>query len=174
MPHAYNLRTNTKWRSCMIQSPLFWFWKHVAALLSKVKNASKASQKRIFGEWYCSQHCFSGYVCKMWCTRKSATSAWRAFCLRHYLLECINHRVYSARAWPWSIKLFQTNRKWGSFKQIHDQIRSQNFIEKDIVLDNALVYMYAECGMLDKAQKALEVHSNRNVITWSAIISGYA
>ena len=59
-------------------------------------------------------------------------------------------------------------------KQIHDQIRSRNFIEKDIVLGNALVDMYAKCGMLDKAQKALEDHSNRNVITWSAIIFGYA
>ena len=58
-------------------------------------------------------------------------------------------------------------------KQIHDQIRSRNFIEKDIELGNALVDMYAKCGMLDKAQKALEDHSNRNVITWYAIIYGY-
>ena len=38
---------------------------------------------------------------------------------------------------------------------------------------NALVDMYDKCGMLDKAQKALEDHSNCNAITCSAIISGY-
>ena len=41
------------------------------------------------------------------------------------------------------------------------------------MLGNAFIDMYAKCGMLDKAQKALEDHSNRNVITWSALISGY-
>ena len=58
-------------------------------------------------------------------------------------------------------------------KQIHDQIRSRNLLEKDIVLGNAVVDMYAKCGILGKAQKALEHHSNHNVITWSAIIFGY-
>ena len=53
------------------------------------------------------------------------------------------------------------------------KFRNRNFIDKDIVLGNALVDMYAKCGMLDKAQKALEDHSNRNVITWSAINFGY-
>ena len=41
------------------------------------------------------------------------------------------------------------------------------------MLGNALVYMHVKCGMLGKAQKALEHHSNHNVITWSAIIFGY-
>ena len=54
------------------------------------------------------------------------------------------------------------------------KFRNRNFIDKDIVLGNALVDMYAKYGTLEEAQKALEDHSHRNVITWSAIIFGYA
>ena len=47
-------------------------------------------------------------------------------------------------------------------------------IEKDIVLGTALVDMYAKCGVLVKAQKLHEELRIRNVISWSALIAGYA
>ncbi|OMO99788.1 Dynein light chain, type 1/2 [Corchorus olitorius] len=39
---------------------------------------------------------------------------------------------------------------------------------------NALVTMYAKCGSLDDALKTFELSGNKNSITWSAMITGYA
>jgi pentatricopeptide repeat protein len=59
-------------------------------------------------------------------------------------------------------------------KQIHDEILFRKFLEKDTTLGNALVDMYAKCGALAKAQEVLEELPIRNVISWNALISGYA
>jgi pentatricopeptide repeat protein len=58
-------------------------------------------------------------------------------------------------------------------KQIHDQIRSQNYLGKDIMVGNALVDMYAKCGVFDKAQEVLKGNSNCDVVAWCALITGY-
>ena len=49
-------------------------------------------------------------------------------------------------------------------KQIHDQIQSRNFIDKDIVLGNTLVDMYVKCGMMRKPKK----HSKTILIAMSS------
>ncbi|KAI5079086.1 hypothetical protein GOP47_0006757 [Adiantum capillus-veneris] len=59
-------------------------------------------------------------------------------------------------------------------ERIHDEIASHGLLEKDIILGNALVDMYAKCGALPKAKKVLEELSVRNVVSWSSLISGYA
>ncbi|KAI5066524.1 hypothetical protein GOP47_0019148 [Adiantum capillus-veneris] len=58
--------------------------------------------------------------------------------------------------------------------QIHDEIVSQGLLEKSIVLGGALVDMYAKCGVFTKAHKVLEELPVRNVVSWSALITGYA
>ena len=58
-------------------------------------------------------------------------------------------------------------------KQIHNEIIRKGLF-KNIVLSNALVFMYAKCGMLVKARVVLEDLPHRNVISWSTIIAGYA
>ena len=57
---------------------------------------------------------------------------------------------------------------------IHEEIARRGFLEKNIVLGNALVDMYAKCGNLEKAQKVLEDLPFRDVISWNSLISGYA
>ncbi|KAI5080131.1 hypothetical protein GOP47_0005610 [Adiantum capillus-veneris] len=59
-------------------------------------------------------------------------------------------------------------------ERIHYEIASQGLLEKAIVLGGALVDMYAKCGALSKAQKVIDGLSTRNVISWSALIAGYA
>ena len=59
-------------------------------------------------------------------------------------------------------------------KKIHEEIVIQGLLEKDIVLGNALVDMYAKCSMLVKARQILEELPIRNIISWNALISGYA
>ena len=51
---------------------------------------------------------------------------------------------------------------------------SQGWLVKDIMLGNALVDLYAKCGMLTKAEETLEELPIRNVVSWTAIIAGYA
>ncbi|KAI5081354.1 hypothetical protein GOP47_0004537, partial [Adiantum capillus-veneris] len=58
-------------------------------------------------------------------------------------------------------------------KRIHNDIFSQGLLEKDVVLGNALVDMYAKCGVLQKAQKVLDELPVRDVVSWSALIVGY-
>ena len=42
-----------------------------------------------------------------------------------------------------------------------------------MVIGNALIDMYVECGVLRKAQQVLEELLVRDVVSWSALISGY-
>lgn len=45
---------------------------------------------------------------------------------------------------------------------------------KDPVLINALVDMYAKCGMIRDARYIFETASDKNLIAWNSIISGYS
>jgi pentatricopeptide repeat protein len=57
--------------------------------------------------------------------------------------------------------------------EIDTEVRKKGLLQKDIVLGTALVGMYSKCGALDKARELLEQLPVRNVVTWSALISGY-
>lgn len=46
-------------------------------------------------------------------------------------------------------------------------------IMKDIYIDTALTDMYAKCGDLQTAQRVFNSMSERNVVSWSAMIAGY-
>ncbi|KAH7366424.1 hypothetical protein KP509_18G077400 [Ceratopteris richardii] len=58
-------------------------------------------------------------------------------------------------------------------EQVHEEISRQGLLGKDCALGNALVDMYAKCGDLKKAQQVFEELPSRDVVTWSALISGY-
>ena len=58
-------------------------------------------------------------------------------------------------------------------KEIHDEIVHRGLLERNIMLGNALVDMYAKCGMFAKARSVLEELCIRNVVTWNALIAGY-
>lgn len=58
--------------------------------------------------------------------------------------------------------------------QIHAVVITQGLLESDLVLGNALVDMYAKCGVVSKAQEVFDLLSVRDVVTWTALIAGYA
>ncbi|KAI5081275.1 hypothetical protein GOP47_0004458 [Adiantum capillus-veneris] len=58
-------------------------------------------------------------------------------------------------------------------KQIHDEVVSQGLLSKSLVLGNALVDMYAKCGLLTEAREALIELPVRDVVSWSALIAGF-
>ncbi|KAI5081261.1 hypothetical protein GOP47_0004444 [Adiantum capillus-veneris] len=59
-------------------------------------------------------------------------------------------------------------------KEIHDAIEKQGLLQSDIMVGNAVVDMYAKCGALSKAQEVLEKLPSRDVVTWNALITGFA
>ncbi|MCO5600926.1 hypothetical protein L7F22_055043 [Adiantum nelumboides] len=59
-------------------------------------------------------------------------------------------------------------------KQIHDQIFMQGLLEHHVVLVNALVDMYAKCNALHLAESVLEKLPSCNVVSWNALVVGYA
>lgn len=58
-------------------------------------------------------------------------------------------------------------------KWIHGYIIRRSF-EFDFVVRTALMDMYAKCGSIETARKLFDNMSNRNVISWSAMIAGYS
>lgn len=58
-------------------------------------------------------------------------------------------------------------------EMIHDQIL-RNSKEFDVMLGSALVDMYCNCGLLEAARVVFDRLSERNEVSWGAMIAGYA
>ncbi|XP_057850517.2 pentatricopeptide repeat-containing protein At3g24000, mitochondrial-like [Cryptomeria japonica] len=66
--------------------------------------------------------------------------------------------------------------KMGALEQgmdIHQSIMEGGYLS-DIIVGNALVDMYAKCGSIDKARELFNSMPQRNVVSWTAMIAGYA
>lgn len=48
------------------------------------------------------------------------------------------------------------------------------FCANDMYASNHVINMYAKCGSLECAQKVFDEMSQRNVVSWTAMVSGYA
>eukprot|EP01018_Ginkgo_biloba_P019081 Gb_13190 [translate_table: standard] len=57
--------------------------------------------------------------------------------------------------------------------EIHEEIIRYGF-QSDVFVGNALVDMYAKCGSIEKARDLFDNMKQRDVVTWTAMISGYA
>jgi pentatricopeptide repeat protein len=59
-------------------------------------------------------------------------------------------------------------------KEVHDKIMGSGLLDQHVTLGSGLVDMYAKCGFLTKAQHVHDELNVRTVISWSALIAGYA
>ncbi|KAG6495244.1 pentatricopeptide repeat-containing protein At4g21065-like [Zingiber officinale] len=57
-------------------------------------------------------------------------------------------------------------------KMIHDYISNHKF-SVDLILGTAMIDMYAKCGSVDAAREIFDGMRDKNVITWSTMISAY-
>eukprot|EP01018_Ginkgo_biloba_P000563 Gb_27437 [translate_table: standard] len=58
-------------------------------------------------------------------------------------------------------------------KQVHSDIIKTR-LETDVSMGNALVDMYSKCKIMEDARLVFEKTSTRNVVSWNAMIAGYA
>lgn len=58
-------------------------------------------------------------------------------------------------------------------KEIHAHVQERG-LEGDVAIGNCLVTMYAKCGSLADARQVFETMRTRDVVTWNAMIAGYA
>ncbi|KAH7432824.1 hypothetical protein KP509_07G041900 [Ceratopteris richardii] len=61
----------------------------------------------------------------------------------------------------------------GKGRQLHAHIVKERFLEKDHVIGNALVDMYAKCGDIGKAEEVFDELSVHEIVSWTALIGGY-
>nr|XP_043631402.1 pentatricopeptide repeat-containing protein At2g33680 [Erigeron canadensis] len=82
--------------------------------------------------------------------------------------ECVNEFVVTSVLSAFTLPEFV-----GVGSQIHC-LGLKHGLLSFVSVGNAIVTMYSKCGSLDEAVKAFEWSSNKNSITWSAMITGYA
>ncbi|KAJ7540213.1 hypothetical protein O6H91_10G005500 [Diphasiastrum complanatum] len=58
-------------------------------------------------------------------------------------------------------------------KQLHSEIIKKGF-QLDVVVGNTLVDMYTKCGCTEHAREVFDNMSERDVVSWTAMIAGYA
>ncbi|KAI5073952.1 hypothetical protein GOP47_0011965 [Adiantum capillus-veneris] len=92
-------------------------------------------------------------------------------CLQRLRSECFNP---NAITYTCILKACGITQDVDRGKQIHDEIVRQGLLEVDVVLGNALVDMYAKCGEIFEAHQVLDELPVRDVVSWSALIAGYA
>lgn len=56
---------------------------------------------------------------------------------------------------------------------IHNHILGSN-CHLDVILQNHIINMYGKCGSLEDARKVFDAMQQRNVVSWTLMISGYA
>lgn len=56
--------------------------------------------------------------------------------------------------------------------QIHGSIVKLGL--EDVFIQNSLIHFYCECGELDKGRKVFDKMRERNVVSWTSLICGYA
>jgi pentatricopeptide repeat protein len=59
-------------------------------------------------------------------------------------------------------------------QEIHGEVERRMLIEKDLVVGNSVVDMYAKCGALDKAQDVFGKLPVRDIVSWTTLMAGHA
>ncbi|KAH9304428.1 hypothetical protein KI387_008832 [Taxus chinensis] len=56
-------------------------------------------------------------------------------------------------------------------KNIHDYV-TRNGLDSQVSVENALIDMYAKCGVVELARQVFDKMSERNIISWNSMIAG--
>lgn len=67
----------------------------------------------------------------------------------------------------------QKNLKFGKVIHAHLTITDQVSSNRDLLLVNSLINLYAKCGKISRARHLFDEMPNRNVVSWSSLMNGY-
>ena len=56
---------------------------------------------------------------------------------------------------------------------IYAEVRKEGLLQRDLMLGNTLVDMYAKFGLVEKAQETFDKLPIRDLVSWNALIAGY-
>ena len=96
----------------------------------------------------------------------------------HEAIDCF-YRMQSEGLYPNEVTFICILKACGSVqsmdngKRVHDAIVSRGLLEKNAMLGNALVHMYAKCGDFVHAYQVLRDLPSRDEVSWSILILGY-
>jgi pentatricopeptide repeat protein len=76
-------------------------------------------------------------------------------------------------SFPFVLKACASSSALEEGKEIHHHIISAG-LESDVFVANTLLAMYAKCGRTEIARQLFDKIPERNVISWNAMIAGYA
>jgi pentatricopeptide repeat protein len=62
---------------------------------------------------------------------------------------------------------------WLQGKEVHAFVFRSGLVE-DVFVGNAIVDMYAKCGMMDEANKVFDRMMVKDVVSWNAMVTGYS
>ena len=58
-------------------------------------------------------------------------------------------------------------------RKIHEHILKEGLVHKDIYIGSSLISLYVKCDKISKAQEVFDELPIRNVVSWTALITGY-
>ncbi|MCO5584662.1 hypothetical protein L7F22_038593 [Adiantum nelumboides] len=59
-------------------------------------------------------------------------------------------------------------------RKLHAELERQGLLDRELVIGNTLIQMYADCDSLAIAQQVFDKLSSRNAVSWNVLIGGYA
>ncbi|XP_057458234.1 pentatricopeptide repeat-containing protein At3g24000, mitochondrial [Lotus japonicus] len=75
-------------------------------------------------------------------------------------------------------RLLKTCTKLGKLREgrlVHSHFLLQNpDVRDDLVIQNSVLFMYARCGDLEHARQVFDEMPNKDTVTWTSMITGYA
>ncbi|XP_057771640.1 pentatricopeptide repeat-containing protein At3g22690 [Salvia miltiorrhiza] len=74
---------------------------------------------------------------------------------------------------PFVLSACAKNSSLSEARQIHGCVVKRGYRD-DVFVSNSLVYCYGECGEIDSARKVFDEMSERNVVSWTSLICGFA
>ncbi|KAI5081461.1 hypothetical protein GOP47_0004644 [Adiantum capillus-veneris] len=80
----------------------------------------------------------------------------------------------SSHAFVSLLKACTKLKDWERGSEVHAHIACTGRLKSDLHVGSALLDMYAKCGAIDKAQQVFDELPDRNVVTWTALLAGYA
>ncbi|KAH7331105.1 hypothetical protein KP509_20G015100 [Ceratopteris richardii] len=91
-------------------------------------------------------------------------------CFRRMQLECI---CPNGATFACILKACGATGAIDKGREVHLIVLVNGLLDQDVVVGNALLYMYSRCGMLMQAQRVFEGLSIQNIVSWNSLMSSY-